>query len=607
MKESRKGAKKPSVEKHRILVTEDDIIVARDIEQSLNSYGYDVIDVVTTGEDAVKTAHEKRPDLVLMDIRLKGSMDGIAAAEKIREIDIPVIYLTAYSDEKTLRRAKVTEPFGYVIKPFDERSLYTTIEMGLYKHAMEHRLRTLKEYSESILESMPLGLTVVDMGGRITTINRRQEEIFGEKSAAAFGKRMFAKYLPGLRNALSPLLEKTLKKGVSTHERGVDYEDTDGARYVLDAFISPLIEKGKITGAVIALRDVTDKTRLKEKVRLLEKKEVHQLTENDKKALYAIISNPGLSSPRLAKKLGMQRTTFVGIKNKLKRRGYYTKHRIPDLSAIGYGTLGVEFGSLSKSLTKKESDEFFKQLAGSPRRFYVAYSGSEYLSLSVAKDAAEYRDKAELLEIGLLERDKVEDYAGMRFPLSGTSPIKSLFGGDAVKACFSLEGEVPAPGKPSSPKARKLRKNELAVLSAMTRYPELPEREIAKKTSLSAVTVNSIKKRLLGDGIIRTVNVPNMKKLGCGLMLLIKLSFKPNGAPKGPVFDGLPSPLIHIEDAMEAFAAIPFRDYPEYKAAYARYAADGRLMQSLSASPRTLLLSDVRGYALDFGRLLEQK
>ena len=124
----------------QILVVEDEGIIAKDIKNTLGLLGYFVVAVASSGEEAIEKAIETHPDLVLMDIVLEGDMDGVEAAEQIRDrFDIPVVYLTAYSDDKTLQRAKITEPYGYILKPFQERELYTTIEMALYKHKIERK------------------------------------------------------------------------------------------------------------------------------------------------------------------------------------------------------------------------------------------------------------------------------------------------------------------------------------------------------------------------------------------------------------------------------------------------------------------------------------
>ena len=142
------------MKKKQILVVEDERIVADDIKMSLQRLGYDVSGMTSSGEEAVKKAEETHPDLVLMDIVLEGETDGVEAASAIRfRFDIPVVYLTAYSDRKTLERAKVTEPFGYILKPFKDKDLYTTIEMAIYKHKMGNILKESDERFHSLIEN----------------------------------------------------------------------------------------------------------------------------------------------------------------------------------------------------------------------------------------------------------------------------------------------------------------------------------------------------------------------------------------------------------------------------------------------------------------------
>lgn len=138
--------------KINILVVEDESIVSKDIQNSLRKLGYNVVAAVDSGEAAVVEAEKNRPDLVLMDIMLKGDQSGIEAAEQIRNrFDIPVIYLTAYADESTLAKAKITEPYGYIIKPFKEIDLHTSIEMALYKHEKESQVRKERDLYSSIV------------------------------------------------------------------------------------------------------------------------------------------------------------------------------------------------------------------------------------------------------------------------------------------------------------------------------------------------------------------------------------------------------------------------------------------------------------------------
>jgi diguanylate cyclase (GGDEF)-like protein/PAS domain S-box-containing protein len=137
--------KTESVQK-RILVVEDETIVSLDLQNSLKILGYEVVGAASNGPEAIAKAESTRPDLVLMDIILKGDMDGVQTAEAIHaRLNVPVIFLTACADEATLQRAKVTEPFGYMIKPFEERELHGHIEIALYKHRMERQLRDSEE------------------------------------------------------------------------------------------------------------------------------------------------------------------------------------------------------------------------------------------------------------------------------------------------------------------------------------------------------------------------------------------------------------------------------------------------------------------------------
>jgi two-component system response regulator LytT len=140
--------------KTNVLVVEDESIVSKDIQHSLKKLGYHVVGSAATGEKAVELAMELIPDIVLMDIMLKGEMNGIEAAAHIRKnMNIPVIFLTAYADEGTLSKAKVTEPYGYIIKPFKEIDIHTSIEMAIYKHKKETEIRKERDLLYSLVEN----------------------------------------------------------------------------------------------------------------------------------------------------------------------------------------------------------------------------------------------------------------------------------------------------------------------------------------------------------------------------------------------------------------------------------------------------------------------
>lgn len=155
-----------------ILIVEDEKAVAECLKLSLNHMGHMVVAVCGYGEDAVDQAIELRPDLVLMDINLSGKMSGVEAAGKIREsLDIPVVYLTGCADDDTMERAKLTDPFGYVLKPFNQKELQTTIEMTLYRHKKEREFKERQSFIEAILSNIQSGIIVTDLDLRIRLIN----------------------------------------------------------------------------------------------------------------------------------------------------------------------------------------------------------------------------------------------------------------------------------------------------------------------------------------------------------------------------------------------------------------------------------------------------
>ena len=130
----------------KILIVEDNTMVAEDCRDCLEGLGYDVTSIVASGEESIAKADEERPDAILMDIRLRDEMDGIEAAELIHaRFEIPVVFLSAYSDRELLERAKIVGSFGYLVKPFEERELYATLEMALYKAKADKELRQMED------------------------------------------------------------------------------------------------------------------------------------------------------------------------------------------------------------------------------------------------------------------------------------------------------------------------------------------------------------------------------------------------------------------------------------------------------------------------------
>ncbi|RCW70306.1 ATP-binding protein [Pseudorhodoferax soli] len=189
-----------------ILIVEDDRIVARDIRQQLEAMGHTVAGMTADGAQAPALARSAGADLVLMDIRLAGAVDGIQAARAIREqCDIPVIFLTAYADDETIRRANLTEPFGYLLKPFETSQLRTVVEMAVYKHAAERRLRQSERRYAATLASIGDAVIVVDPGALVSYINPVALRLTGWPAGKAEGQPLDAVFRVVDETMRSPL------------------------------------------------------------------------------------------------------------------------------------------------------------------------------------------------------------------------------------------------------------------------------------------------------------------------------------------------------------------------------------------------------------------
>jgi PAS domain S-box-containing protein len=174
--------------KIKILVVEDESIVAKDIQNTLIRLGYDVPATASNAASAFQKLEDIQPDLVFLDIKLKGDIDGIQIAEKIKHsYDIPVIFLTSFVDKGTLDRAKVTEPYGYIVKPFNESDLQSTVEMALYKFEKDKETKYSKERYENALLTLEEAIIILNTDYTITFLNPKAESQlgYGNESAAA--------------------------------------------------------------------------------------------------------------------------------------------------------------------------------------------------------------------------------------------------------------------------------------------------------------------------------------------------------------------------------------------------------------------------------------
>jgi len=247
----------------RILVAEDERIVAEHIRDILQSLGWAVSDIVSSGEEAISKAAETHPDLVLMDIMLDGKMDGVDAAQAIRtRFDIPVVYLTAYADHDTLQRAKLTNPYGYILKPFEERDLHAAVEIALHKHQIDSRLSRREWWLSSTLRSIGDAVIAVDNDERVTYMNPAALDLTDRQLQEVQGKPLghvlsISREEQGAssENPIRSMLRQGVVVALADH-RAVITET--GTHVGIDGSGGPIRdETGNIIGAVVVFRTVT--------------------------------------------------------------------------------------------------------------------------------------------------------------------------------------------------------------------------------------------------------------------------------------------------------------------------------------------------------------
>lgn len=247
--------------KVKILVVEDEVITAEHIKIALEKQGYLVVGLIGSGEEAISKVEDGNVDLVLMDINLKGDMDGVEAAEKVRDrFGIPVIFLTAYSDQKTVQRAKLIEPSGFIIKesfgmlnkPFREEELHSTIEITLYRNKMEKRIREHERWLKAVFNSISDALIATDSVRQIKFMNQLAEDLTGWIDTEAIGSDLseifqISDIESSIKEALQDLTSVPIKQNILISK--------DGSHNLIDGSITPIKDENEeIKGLIVNFR-----------------------------------------------------------------------------------------------------------------------------------------------------------------------------------------------------------------------------------------------------------------------------------------------------------------------------------------------------------------
>lgn len=251
------------MEKKKIFIVEDESIVSLEIQSRVKHLGYSVSGTAAYGDEAIRKVIDLKPDLILMDIRIKGELDGIETAAEIKKIyEVPIIFLTAYADPVTIQRAKITDPFGYIIKPFEERELHISIEIALYKDHTQKLIREKDKWLTTILRSVGDAVIATDTSGKIKFINNVAERLTGFTKEEAINKELcsiFKIRSEATKEYVTNPVQKVMQTGdivgLANHtelisKNGTIYPIADSGSPIRD-------EHGNITGVVVVFQDLS--------------------------------------------------------------------------------------------------------------------------------------------------------------------------------------------------------------------------------------------------------------------------------------------------------------------------------------------------------------
>ena len=240
-----------------VLIVEDEFITGADLERRLKKMGFVVPGIADTGRKAIGMAGTLRPDIVLMDITLKEEMTGITAAKEIRgQFGIPVILLTAHADDETVGDALLSEPYGYLVKPVDDRSLRTTIQMALYKHAMEIRLREAEERYRTIANLVDESIYIIGKDRTVLFVNPCAAEILGIKPDDIAGRPFDAVLPAGAKDAMAEAFDQVFR--TKKPFRKTSRFDLPGGPVWLDTSLMPFWTRRDEVGGIVGIsRNIT--------------------------------------------------------------------------------------------------------------------------------------------------------------------------------------------------------------------------------------------------------------------------------------------------------------------------------------------------------------
>ncbi len=563
----------------KILVVEDESIVAKDIEFTLKGLGYAVVAIASSGEQAIKEAENRRPNLILMDIKLKGEMDGIEAAQRIHDkLDIPIIYLTAFADYTTLSRAKITEPFGYIVKPFEEKELHSVIEMALYKHKLASMLRDSEKRYKDLYDTAPDGYLSTNANCEIIEANDTLLKMLGYASDEVKGENLAEfvneKEVKGFKETCSRLLAR---ERIPNFECKFMKKGGEAIAVQLNAS-ADFDDAGNLVKLKLIVRDVSEVKELEQEKKALADKVIKltkkiPLTDNEKKVFYGIVRYPLSNDIELSKKLKIKRSTVTSIKNKLRRSSIYYPYRIPNLSMIGCELMTVihtKFTPANHNKIKKFS--ISREAGNAPEQVYLSTTEREMMGICISRNLTDFKKHLDNVLAKYRQYDLLEHEIDIAYFPFETSKIERLFDyAHFLKSLLEIEADEPEESFAATTKKKKLTGKEKLILYALVKFPELNDSEIAEKTKLPRPTVSQTRRRLIKGGFLNVINVPNHIELRCELLVLNYIAYS-SKLPESDIekaagqLKNTPSLIFMARGNFEVCTINIYDDYTEYEA-----------------------------------------
>lgn len=352
--------------KKRILLVEDEIISAKTLERKLIKSGYEVVAIITTGEDVVKNAEKLNPDLILMDINLAGKMDGIEATAKIQaKSDIPVIYITVFDDEKTLQRALITSPFNYLSKPVKDNELCNAIEISLHRFKIEKILKEHEKWFETIIKGVNEAVIITDEKGLIAYMNDKAEDLTGCESEEASGN-LHTDILTLKNEQTEEIIESPLLSALKYNITINIPEDTyiiskTGTQNIINGKAMPFKDdNGKPLGAILLIKEITERIKdIRNKKDDLEKKIIERTAELMEEKVERERAEESLHSSE-EKYRKIVETSLEGIwLSDIKHRTTFVNKKVADM--LGYTAEELMATQLKDHLEGKYKDLIFQE------------------------------------------------------------------------------------------------------------------------------------------------------------------------------------------------------------------------------------------------------